>query len=224
MKKVESISLSEAERWSKKLRNKAIAKSTNKSYKKAWKRFENWASSVDLSYKPPTCRATIQLYLAYIAKKSLSSESVRSAYDGISFKHRKLGIPFEHTQMEKDLLKGARRVLRKPTRKAYAIKKEELIKMINFLLPYDFSRTRNFRDTVVNWRESAFLAMSFFLIARFADLAKLTTKNLIFTEEGILVQFGELKNNKEGAFKHGLVTKNPKGFCVVNFIKRYLKG
>ena len=65
--------------------------------------------------------------------------------------------------------------------------------------------------------------MSFFLLARFADLANLRTENLTFSDEGISVVFGELKNNKEGAFKKGFIAKNPKGFCLVKFIKSYLK-
>ena len=60
--------------------------------------------------------------------------------------------------------------LRRPTKKAYALKKEDLVKMLKSLHPSNFNKTKKFQDNVVNWRESAFLAMSFFLIARFADL------------------------------------------------------
>ena len=91
-----------------------------------------------------------------------------------------------------------------------------MLKMIEFLLPEDLGKIENFRDRVVDWRESTFLAMSFFLLARFADLANLTTENLTFTNEEISVVFGELKNNKEGAFKKGFIAKNPEGFCLVN--------
>ena len=83
---------------------------------------------------------------------------------GIKFKHRQVGFSFRTTQFEKELLKGVRRSHRKPKKKAHAINKEDMLKMMKYLLPEDFGKKENFRDRVVDWRESTFLAISYPLI------------------------------------------------------------
>ena len=105
MKRKDNLSLTEALKWVQKFRDKAIAKSTKKAYKKAWKKFKNWARSKDLGYKLPIRSSTYQIYLSYLAKSKLSIETVRIASNAIKHKHRREGISFKTSQIEKDLLK-----------------------------------------------------------------------------------------------------------------------
>ena len=100
------LTLAESLGWAIKFREGALAKSTIRAYKKAWKQFKHWAKLKRLRYKPPLDKITIQMYLAYKAKVTLSSSEVTKSFCGIKYRHRKLGIPFETTQMEKYLLEG----------------------------------------------------------------------------------------------------------------------
>ena len=99
------------------------------------------------------------------------------------------------------------------------------MEMAKRLLPNDWAPLYSvyFQDTVVQWREAAILLLTFHSMARFSDVQKLTTRNLHFEEGGVTIRFGELKNNKKGAFQSGLIQENQEGFCMVSFLRRYLK-
>ena len=82
--------------------------------------------------------------------------------------------------------------MRKKNSRVHALSPSEALHMAEKPLPNDWNQQSVFSDTIVQWREATLLLFTFHCVARFADVQKLSTANLSFEKNDLIIQFGRL--------------------------------
>lgn len=93
------------------LLSKSLAKSTLSSYQNAWKNFDKFSSSINLTVSAqtiPLSEHTIALFVSFLYEKGYKAESIRSQLSAISYSHKLKGVPPPtESFLVKKLIKGA---------------------------------------------------------------------------------------------------------------------
>ena len=119
--------------------SQALAESTKKEYLRGWGRYTAWANSNSRSTKLPLSVDDIHQFLAHLATTSGSWSQVNLALQGIKYQYRLQKVNYHvATRLEKDLLEGIQRSLRKQVTRVHALTAEDAERMARRLLPLDW--------------------------------------------------------------------------------------
>ena len=204
----------------------SLAIGTGNNYLLIWKSFELFCSNNKLVPLP----ASIDTISMYLIKKAEDNSSVAPALSARSaIKHYHL-LKFPHLPSPTDnvrikmIINSIKRKFSKPVKKSQPLSKENLHKLLNYLIGKDLQSPHILSSSLSNWRLAAKSVLKFCSFARFEEVIELKLSNFSFLHSGdVTVNFTKGKNNQFHECRSVLISKSDSIYNPVNIFRLYFQ-
>lgn len=194
----------------------AKAPNTVRAYAHSWKVFSRWCNLAQLTALPAEPE-TVSLFITWAMKyrkpAPYSVRNIQHIVAAVKDRHRSEELPIPNNEIVRKTLSGAARSVKRVRRGKDALSDEQLSMMCDLL-----------GQTAREIRDKAILTVGFATSWRRSELASLTTEDVEFLPEGMLVRLGRSKTDQEGKGREARIpyAKIQPELCAVTALREWL--
>ena len=189
------------------------ADGTTRKYLGAYQRWKRWADARQGVPGFPVQEIHLALYLTHLSESTGSKAAVDEALHALAWMHRVAGLPpVGESPLVQETAQGLRRLLAKPKQRKEPITPEMLKLMVESV---------GLTPSLTEVRLLAVCLLAFAGFMRCDELVKLQCKDIVFSEEGMVVN---VRSSKTDQFREGaslVIARSRAVTCPVDMMQRY---
>ena len=201
----------------------SLATSTKTAYLAAWTKFRSISKQMGIIPLPISAK-DFAAVISFYASKERKLPSTMAMILAVSFAHTVNGFNFPSQDLTFLLvLKGIWKKTFTTPKRAIPMTSATVSSLVEGLLGEDLFVDSFYYASLSDWRTAAQTVISFYALARFDCLTKLTPDCCAFFDNLVVINFPRGKTDQIGEGSSVSVHRSPSGFCPVHFLESYLK-